>query len=123
VLLTSERSLLTLVVPARDLRSLAERHTDALRELLESAQANESLIALEILEMREHRIAKTRSKVVLGSMNDMAINVRIHLESHPESSLLDIEKNLAIMPCGPIGMDGPGEVAARLLVERYSNVG
>jgi hypothetical protein len=123
VLLTSERSLLSLVVPAKDLRLLAERLANALSALLKSAQADEALIASELREMEDHRIGKTRSKVVLGSMNDMAINVRTYLQLHPDWSLLEVEENLAIMPCGPIGMKGPGEFAARLLLERHSKWG
>jgi len=123
VLLTSEKSLLSLVVPAKELPSLPTRLAQALRALLESARADELLVEAELREMEVHRIGRTRSRSVLASMNDMAFSARTFMQIHPDWSLLDVERRLGIMPCGPLGMKAPGEVAARLLVERYTTWG
>ena len=123
ILLTSENSLLSVIVPAKDLPSLVPRFTAALIELLSSGGADQPLIDAEVRQMRQFQIGRTRSRSVLASMNDMTLNARFHLRLHPDSTLLDIEHRLGVMPCGPLGMKSPAEVAARRLLDRHAKWG
>ena len=123
VLLTSEDSLLSVIVPAKGLPSLVPRFTAALIELLASGGADQPLIEAEIRQMAGVQFGRTRSRRVLGSMNDMALTARFHLRVHPDATLLDVEHRLGIMPCGPLGMRSPAEVAALRLLECHAKWG
>jgi hypothetical protein len=88
VLLVSERTLLPLVVPAREARTLAERLPVELgRALAESRQ-------------------------ILGSMNDFRQMMMAH--PWPPLSLTALSLELAEAPCGPIGMRSPDELTREL---------
>jgi len=52
-------------------------------------------------------------------MRDLALNAWWIIESNPQTSMLEIAYQLAEVPCGPLGMAYPREVATALLVERH----
>ena len=115
----SDRSLLSVIVPFKTIKTVTERHLVALRELLEALGLNPSSIDAELNEMHSHRIGKTQSRSALGSMRDLALNAWWIIESNPQTSMLEIAYQLAEVPCGPLGMAYPREVATALLVERH----
>jgi len=106
-------------VPFKTIKTVTERHLVALRDLLEALGLDPSTIDAELNEMHSHRIGKTQSRSALGSMRDLALNAWWIIESNPQASMLEIAYQLAEVPCGPLGMAYPREVAAALLVERH----
>jgi hypothetical protein len=123
ILFTSEASLLSLIVPARDITSMVVRLIEALAVLLAVGGVDQPLIDAEIRQMAEYQIGRTRSRSVLASINDMAFHGRSFIELHPSWTLLDVECRLAIMPCGPLGMKCPGQTAAEKLMARHAKWG
>lgn len=103
VLCVSERTLLPVVVPAIgagiDLNAKLAR---GLRETLEALGAPKAAIDAEVNELLEVTIAKTASRVVLGSMNDFQFMVRHIRRQDPAASLLDLGLKLSDTPCSPI---------------------
>ena len=91
VLCVSELTLLPVVVPAIgagvDLNAKLAR---GLRETLEALGAPKAAIDVEVNQLLEVTIAKTASRVVLGSMNDFQFMVRHIRSQQPNASLLDL---------------------------------
>jgi len=117
----SERSLLSVVVPVRTLKTALDRHIASLHDLLEDLGVHAAIIQAELHEMNERAVANTQSRSVLASMRDLALNARwIHAKT-PRASPLEISQELAQVPCGPLAMAFPAEAAIALLLERHSN--
>lgn len=112
VLLVSERTLLPVVVPARETRTLAARFPPALAEVLAQLKVPSAVIDREVRAMAEPRIGKTASRQVLGSMNEF---VRLMPYRWPPGSLTAVALELAETPCGPIGMRSPDGLTRELL--------
>jgi len=103
VLCVSELTLLPVVVPAvgagLDLNTKLAR---GLRETLEALGAPKAAIDGEVNQLLEVTIAKTASRVVLGSMNDFQFMVRHIRNQRPTATLLELGLELADTPCSPI---------------------
>ena len=124
VLCTSERSLLSVVVPARDLRSsLVPVLRDHVGALLLHIGVLPRLVQRELGEMQLVAFARTANKSVLGSMNDFAINLKYLAYNHPQLSLEDMTLQLCGTPCMPLRAAFPTEAAKALFEERPANNG
>jgi hypothetical protein len=116
LLCSSSASLLTVVIPARNLPDMGIRLAAAVRELLVALGVPLEQINREIAEMGSARIARTNSRSVLGSMNDMAYMADAYLEGAVvPDGILAAELEMAETPCGPLGYRAPGDVALGLL--------
>ncbi len=105
VLCVSERTLLPVLVPARELDTLLPRFGRAVCDVLHAIGVPEQAVRDEERLMADVAIGKTTSRRVLGSMNDFARIVDVFLEG--STSLLDISLRLAETPCSPLEMDSP----------------
>jgi len=73
VMATSESTLLTVLLPAVDLRkSLLPNLCEAVYLLLQQLGVDPARAASEVDAMREVRIGRTENRSVLGSMNDLS---------------------------------------------------
>jgi hypothetical protein len=73
VMATSERTLLTVLLPAVDLhKSLAPNLYEAVYLLLQQLGVDQARAVIEVEAMREVRIGRTENRSVLGSMNDLS---------------------------------------------------
>ena len=116
VLCTNERSLLTVVVPARDLPDLPRRIAESAATLLASLGVHHDRIRTEVRAMQWIQVARTQSRSVLGSMNDFAFAVNVYFRGDRESvSLVELDRWLAETPCKPLQFRTPGEVARELM--------
>jgi uncharacterized protein DUF6933 len=112
VLLVSERTLLPVVVPAREARTVTERFPLALGRALAELGVQPPAIEREVQAMAGPRIGKTASRQVLGSMNDFQRLMTHH--PWPPRSLTALSLELAEAPCGPIGMRSPDDLTREL---------
>jgi hypothetical protein len=110
ILAVSARTLLPVLIPARDPASLGPRLAVALGEMLSALGVPAHHIQQEQEHMAEIVFAKTRSPQILGSMNDFD---RM-LDPRPGQSLLSATLELAEAPCGPIGIESPDRATASL---------
>ena len=111
-LLVSERTLLPVVVPARESRTLTQRFPMALARVLAEMGVAQPTIDREVQNMSGPRIGKTASRRVLGSMNDFQRMMPFH--PWPPTSLTALSLKLAEAPCGPIGMRSPDNLTREL---------
>ena len=116
ILCTSAQSLLSVVVPAKDLLGLPQRLAESLAFLLSRLAVPTKCINAELAEMSLVRFGPTRSRSVLGSMNDFAWTARAYFQSDRPTIYLDqLDFRLSETPCGPLNYESPAEVALRLL--------
>lgn len=88
VLAVSERTLLPVVVPAREGRTVARRVAEAVEPMLSSIGIATEAANAERDAMQVAAIAKTASRRVLGSLNDLAFQLQVGLHHFPDRTLL-----------------------------------
>ena len=116
---TSERSLLTVLFPARALRTtLAPNLRGAVGQLLESLGVPHEAVAGEIAAMPPVTFCRATNRRGWGSMNELAFQASVHLARGDD--LLTISRRLADTPMSAIATKQgdygyPGEIACELL--------
>ncbi len=115
VIATSERTLLTVVVPARDAPRLRERIREAVHDMLFRIRVPLPLAAEEVRGMERMPIGKTADRSVLGSMNEFAFLAKHFVAGEPGGpvDLLRLQMFLANTPMGAIEYAFPIEEACR----------
>ena len=120
ILATSERSLLTVYVAAKQPATSPERLRLAVADLLEQLGMPAHLIANEIAEMADATIGRTQDRRVLGTMNDLALQARWRLQDDPMADVGRLQLELATMPCGAIDYSCSGAKTAELFGLNWS---
>jgi len=110
VLAVSARTLLPVLLPARDPNSLGPRLAAALGHILAALGIPAHRVKEEQRQMAEIAFARTISRQILGTMSDFD---RM-LDPAPGQSLISAALELAEAPCGPIGMESPNRVTVNL---------
>ena len=119
LLFVSERSRLAVVTPAKETRLLASHLVQHLPVLLENLNAKPKWIDEEMRHMVDVRFAATKSRSVLGTMNDYKFQIeRLHAES-PELNELEISNHLSVCPVGPLQYRSSDQVTLDLLKTSY----
>lgn len=88
VLAVSERSLLPIVVPARDGRALVQRLSEALGPMLTAIGVPTADATAERDAVQHWAVGKTANRRVLGSLNDLAFQLQVGLLDFPDRTLL-----------------------------------
>jgi hypothetical protein len=107
VLAVSERTLLPVVVPAKEGRTLVRRVADAVEPMLVSIGIPAEAVIAERDAMRDVVIAKTASRRVLGSLNDLAFQLQVGLVHFPDRTLQEHSLWLARTPMKLIEYGSP----------------
>lgn len=115
VLCTSERTLLSVVVPAKDLPNLPRRLVESLAVLLRSLGISAPAIAKEVREMGWVRFDRTLSRSVLGSMNDMAFQADGYFRQPGDVLYLDdLDRFLSRNICSALSYKRPADATVVL---------
>jgi hypothetical protein len=122
VLCMSERTLLPVVILAKELDTLPFRLAAALREILARIGVPQEPIEIETREMVQFAYGPTRSKRVLGSMNDLMFQLAWLLNDRPGLSLLEMSANLGETPCSPLRYESPEKFTLELFLSGLSVV-
>lgn len=107
VLAVSERTLLPVVLEAKDSGTLIRRLADALGPLLIEIGVLDEAVAAERASMTEWVVGKTASRRVLGSLNDLAFQLKVGLEHRPHRTLMEHSLWLAKTPLKVIEYGAP----------------
>ncbi len=114
VMATSERTLLTVIVPIRDPARLRERIREAVHNMLFRLQIPPDLAADEVKGMDRMPFQKTANRSVLGSMNDFTFQAKHYFMEEPGLvDLGDVQLFLVGMPCGAIQYRYPADEVYR----------
>jgi hypothetical protein len=121
VLFVSDRSLLSVVVPVKTLKTALDRHIASLHNLLGDLAVPRAIIQAELDEMGERALGKSQSSSVFASMRELATNVRRILTEAHHASPLEVSRELARTPLGASPAALPADLAIGLLLNRHSN--
>ena len=121
VLCMSERTLLPVVVEARNAAMFRARMVESVRAVLTALGVAPSSIERECAVMDRVYLTKTESKSVLGSLNDFMFHLKHSLAYLPEHSLLERSLYLAETPCKPIGYNSPDRATRELFSAQRSS--
>ena len=101
LILLSSRSLLPILMPARDVRALPGRLPELVAARLKRLRVASRLIDAETAAMAPVNIARTADRPVLGIMVDFAKSIPYSLEmgGWDETTLPFVESRLAETPC------------------------
>lgn len=122
VLCVSERSLLPVVLRAKETQALVSRLTFAAGLILEKLGVPSPLIERELFEMRSFAYDRTQNRRVLGSLNDLMFQLSWYMHHRPAQTLLEHSLHLAETPCSPIGMGSPDRVTVELFQAARADV-
>jgi len=119
VLATSERSLLTVLLPARQLRERIEiSFQAAVAELLAALQLPAQIVSCELAAVRPISFAAASNRRVIGSMNEYAWQLGSYLTHTGDPLELSLQLNKT--PMSAVGSKSnygfPDEVARDLLM-------
>jgi hypothetical protein len=115
VLCVSEQSLLSVILPARELGMLASRFQKAVREHLLVLGASLQDVEREAAAMRQIELGPTVSRSVRGSMRELTFAVEDELQRGRFPAIEELQLYLSTYIMGAIGMRYPYEVALELL--------
>ena len=101
-LLVSETTLLPVLVPLAPSATLLDRFPDQLAEVLRRLDVDEAVIALECSSTVDHRLAATKSRSVVGSMNEFSYLAEAYRTGALEPDLVELSIELSATPCGPL---------------------
>ena len=123
VMATSECSLLTVLLPARDLRqSLVPNLQWAVQQLLTILGIPPEAVSREIAAMRPAEFASAVNRRVLGSMNEFAWQAGAYLDRTDDA--LELARELSDTPMSAVGSKSrlgiPADVARELLAGHYA---
>ncbi|MGH8251714.1 MAG: DUF6933 domain-containing protein [Steroidobacteraceae bacterium] len=123
IMATSERSLLTVLLPARELRqSLVPNLRRAVQDLLTALGIPPDTVSREIAAMQPTAYANAVNRRVLGSMNDFAKQIGAYLDRTGDA--LELARELSDTPMSAVGSKSrlgiPADVARELLAAHYA---
>jgi len=128
LLLVSEKSRLSLLAPARDVKALPGRISEMVAARLKRLGIEEHLIRAEVEAMNVALVGRTRDRSVMGQVVDFAKVLPYYIPigtANDDARLRLVEDKLARTPClcGRSAADTiwPDRDSARLLAERWSN--
>ena len=119
ILVVNERTLLSIAVPIWESDRWLVSFRLRVSNLLGMIGIPPQTILQELHNFNEIEFGKTRSRVVLGSMNDIAYQYQViaaMAKNKADLSLSNVEYQMSQMPCKPIGYRNPREVVKELLL-------
>ncbi len=128
LILVSSTSLLAVMTPARNVKTLPDRIGDLVAGRLARLGVCADLIRAEVAAMQVAKVGRTRDRSVLGQMVVFAKDIPYYVPigGLSDSMLRVVESKLGGTPCRcSLTMAEtiwPERVAVRLLVERWSSV-
>jgi hypothetical protein len=117
ILCVSERTLLPVVVIARDARSLGARLAQSLHEVLLRLGVAFSAVDAEHMKMNPVAFGPTQNRRVLGIINEFMFQLSWYFHDRPAAPLADASLWLARTPCKPIGYKSPDSLTVSLFYE------
>jgi len=110
----NERSLLVVILPARDFKNVAPRFRAQVVSLLARIGVPAAAVAAEEQAMQEFAFGPTANRAVVGCLNQVAMVLSYELENPRFSSIAEIEDHLGDYIYSPTGYRRPREFALGL---------
>jgi hypothetical protein len=101
-LFVNEATRLPVFVPLAPGATVVERFVGQVALVFVALGLDPRFVDAEMAQMSEHRVAKTASRSVVGTMNDFAFLAEAHRDHGDAQSLVVLSARLAGTPCGPL---------------------
>jgi hypothetical protein len=101
-LFVNEQTLFPIVMPLAPAVSVTDRFPGHLSEVFAALDLDQSFIESEIGEMSECGLAKTKSRSLLGSMNEFVYLGKAFSDDGRSYDSVELSLELAKLPCGPL---------------------
>ncbi len=111
-----EKSLLPVIIPAKEIKDFPARFCGELNKILEFIGIEKQKIDAETAAMQEIRFAATKSKTVLGCQNDCIRLLPHILENNPHRNLFESSLTLGRTPFKAINYFNPLEITRECLL-------
>ena len=121
VLCISERTLLPVVIPAKDIQTLSDRLVVAVHEVLTAIGVDPQFAGKERTEMQDLRCGRTNNKRILGSLIDLMFHLEYYLHAEPADSLPQLSLHLSTIICKPLSYNSPKDVTLELFASGIAN--
>jgi hypothetical protein len=124
IVFVNEKTLLSVAIPVWEANNLIPLFHLRVTNLLGMIGIPHNKILREIRHYDQIQFSKTKSRSIVGSMNDIAWEYQGMAEvatSKKDLSLSEAELRLSEMPCKPINYRFPSEVAKELLESTSEN--
>ena len=108
ILGVAERSLLSVVVPAKEFGTFPRRFVQAARRVLATLDVPPTCCEEEERAMSTWVLAKTNNRSILGSLRDLGFLALVFLDEHPDAPPEAVAAELVGVPCGPLEHVFPG---------------
>ena len=115
VIITNERTLLSVVLTLRDSATLWPRFVVSLQSLLKAIGLSDRIVQEELQEYRQVQLTRKTNRRTLGSINDFIYQVRARSQIDGNLSLEKIARELSEVPCSPLKYALPREFVWQLL--------
>jgi len=121
VLCISERTLLPVVIPAKDIHTLSNRFVAAVHEVLTALGVGPQFADQERAHMKDFYFGRTDSKRILGSLNDLMFHLEYYLQAESSDSLLQLSLFLGTIIYKPIGYNSPKDLTLALFASAMAH--
>jgi hypothetical protein len=101
-LFVNEPTLLPVLMPLAPAATLLARFPQQVATVLAAHATPDTIINEELRQMRDHRLAKTANRSVVGIMNEFTYLAETYRDSTPTPDLLGLAMRLATTPCSPL---------------------
>ena len=122
VVLANERTLLSVAVPVQMVDRVFIEFPERVYNLLRMIGVPTQIALQECAELETVMLARTESRSVLGSLNEIALHYQLVAErdsGRNSLSLSAVERQLSGHLHGPLNYVHPADIARELLRERY----
>ena len=116
----NDRSLLSVLLPARESATFPSRLSDALRHFLLRLGVSSEVAGYEHEAMSEFVVAPTNNRSILGCTRDAELALAYAVESGRYRSLEELQWHLTEHIHRPTGYRHPGELAVELLAVAHA---
>lgn len=123
IVFANERTLLSVALPVEIMDTLVSAFAARVYNLLVLINVAEEIASHEIAELKQMEFAKTTSRSVLGSLNEISLHYQLIAERDAADGALrlsEVELQLSQTLHKPLDYVYPAKVAKRLLTEHYN---
>jgi len=101
-LLVNESTLLPVLMPLAPAATLPARAGEHIATVLTAHAVPDTIIAVELRNMRDYRVATTTNRSVVGIMNEFRHLADVYRGHEPRPDLVGLALRLAGTPCSPL---------------------
>jgi len=115
IVFTNETTLLSVVIPFKEVRSFHARFLESLERLFHSIALSSKDTHVELEEMKVVQLTQNTNRKTPGSMNDFVFHVQTALDRNWNPTLEQISFDLSGIPCAPLKYGYPREAVLEII--------